>query len=159
MTISIVVIASAWGTSKGGENVFNTDWVRALALKASIRCFILQGYTQDIKAAEAAGVSLSVLDCNENDPEQMIIERIAALVGPDRPDWWIGHDVHTGALANGSRIRHELSGVVHHMDYLSYKSFQGDNNVQNCSDQQASVLKSTDLILAVGPRLAQSGRA
>jgi hypothetical protein len=77
-----------------------------------------------------------------------------------RIDLTIGHDVVSGPIAIA--LRTPLGGtaaVIHHMSYGSYQAVKATGPVAREKEQeQRSVLRASDAVLAVGPLLQSSAR-
>jgi glycosyltransferase involved in cell wall biosynthesis len=123
----------------------------ALAHVAKVTCVVFSS-----PATIPAGVELRVADASHGDAHT--VENIKQALEGKRPDWWIGHDVHTGTIANLCREGNELSCVINHMDYLSYKPLELDTDAIAKSESQATIFRAADLIAAIGPKLARTVR-
>ena len=144
-------IATEWGATEGGINVLNMRLAIAAAARADVCCLVFKEPTES-----APNLTLRYVDITGRALEQ-IVEAIRAAVAIG-PDWWIGHDVHTGQFANACRRGLELSCVINHMDYLSYKPYERDPEAIAKSDAQATILHGADLVAAVGPKLYRTVR-
>lgn len=144
-------IATEWGSSEGGESVLNMRLVVETASKADVTCVVLRSPSE-----RPANVALYWVDGQGLSAEEISTKIIQEV--PVTPDWWIGHDVHTGAIANACRRGLELSCVLNHMDYLSYKPFERDPEALQKSDLQAHIFQGADVVAAVGPKLHRTVR-
>jgi glycosyltransferase involved in cell wall biosynthesis len=144
-------IATEWGTSEGGESVLNMRLVLAVARVADVSCVVLRPTSES-----PAGISLRAVTV-DGLPVNKIAELIRSAVKVS-PDWWIGHDVHTGYIANECRSGLELACILNHMDYLSYKPYEHDPESVQKSDLQSRLFQKTDLVAAVGPKLFRTVR-
>lgn len=147
----VCFIATEWGTSEGGESVLNMRLALAVAKVADVSCVVLKPTSES-----PAGIKLQTLAVDGLSSEE-IVDLIHSEITV-RPDWWIGHDVHTGWIANGCRRGLELSCVLNHMDYLSYKPYERDSQAIQKSDRQRDIFQKADLIAAVGPKLYRTVR-
>lgn len=175
MTI-FIFIADGWGPVKGGINCFNYDLVIACArTKRHDRhtkiCCIVPDLTQEQQTEMQQKGIISITLSNEafRSPEakQVISANIQMNCELQRyyPDkcniFCVGHDIYTGNLSK--QLAEECGGwniVFHHMDYSSYY-FLGKHNVSSYEEKtnkQKSVLRSADLICAVGPMLLLSAQ-
>jgi glycosyltransferase involved in cell wall biosynthesis len=168
-TLEVVFLATAWGPTYGGINAFNTDFARALSqiLSGRVACVVLSASDADIRSASAAGVTLlqvrqsrSHSDFDASRAHDVLMALRNAGVHPAAGTWWVGHDAHTGELANEMPKASEAgkSVVIHHMSYEDYKPFMhGDaEDARRKADYQEEILRAADRAFAVGPLLLAS---
>jgi predicted NACHT family NTPase/glycosyltransferase involved in cell wall biosynthesis len=149
MSTCIVFVATAWGARYGGINSFNHDLCVALAqlkrTELTIVCVAHEVNEDDIEKARKSDVILI--------PES----RLEVLSDEGlRPEWVIGHDVHTGesAINLSKRLKAQLA-LFHHMDYESYKYLQvADDEVHIV--KQREILQQAQIVFAIGPKLRDS---
>lgn len=165
MSALVVTIATAWGSKYGGINSFNYDLAVALAhqlspSKSKVICAVPLATQEEIKDALVNGVELIVMKSSTDQiafpPESAY--HLTAKIRPERPHWWIGHDVITGPAALKAK---ELSGgrcgIVHHMNYEAYLPFHSSAPREKLKCQRDTLL-GADIVFAVGPKLADSAR-
>jgi len=167
--VSVVFITDRWGYTRGGINVFNAEICSAMAevLKGdSVRvlCAVQAASNEERVHAAARGVELIVLD-ESGAEEQMARHRAHELiahttkVSGGHVEWWIGHDVVSGALARGAAdlVPGSRCAIFHHMNYEAYKGLSGaSTRTRQKIEEQRQVLTSADVVFAVGPKLARS---
>lgn len=165
MKTNIAIIATAWGTKKGGVNSFNYDYCRALGKTSSsifnIVCIVPTANEEQIEDALTSGISLCLLskgkeiDISEKSADEIL--RVFKEKYGGLPKWWIGHDVITGltALACNSIGKDSKVAIFHHMDYSSYKGMEGENTESKVR-LQSKLLQNADVVLSVGPKLMLS---
>src|SRR2546421_7680380 len=123
----------------------------ALAKSADVYCVSLKPTT-----AAPEGVTLrhvSVDGLSSTDAGDLIRSTLKIS-----PDWWVGHDVHTGNIALACRRGLELTCVLNHMDYLSYKPYERDPETIKKMAAQATIFQDADVVVAVGPKLFRTLR-
>lgn len=168
---TFVFITDRWGFTKGGINVFNTELCFAIARlfkgrRSRVFCAVEAANAYEQSHATGCGVELIVLS-NSCADEKMAEHRAHELVALTHEkngktaDWWIGHDIVSGALAR--RAADLCSGshcaIFHHMDYEAYKGLSGESlRTRNKITEQRKVLTSADLVFGVGPKLTRSAR-
>lgn len=169
-------IADGWGAVNGGINCFNYDLVMACARlkKADIHtkiCCVVPDLTpeqqNEMRKNSIIPITLSKGAFHSPEAVQLIAgaiqeERELQRYYPDKCNmFYIGHDIYTGNLSK--QLSDACGGwdiVFHHMDYLSYYLL-GNPNVSRYNEktkEQNNVLRSADLICAVGPMLLQSAQ-
>lgn len=136
---TIVLLATAWGTKGGGINSFNLDCARALGAELGSRgqsvCVVPATVTKEVvDQALAEGVKLVSLGMDaaaEVPPSFDPLWSGTVLVelrkqGVGQVDWYVGHDVVSGAAANVLRDQTERarSAVFVHMSYRDYQGLK-----------------------------------
>lgn len=168
---TIIFLATAWGTSKGGINTFNYHLCKAFAKKYGEKCRVVC-VSYNISAQEKRKMEQDVnlylismpteKDFNDNPDE--IVASLASnrIIGSESQVLWIGHDVHTGGLACDCRDKVEGSkaAIIHHMAYKEYYSMMSDNEkkIMAKEQEQEELLRRADYIFANGPKLYESAR-
>lgn len=165
--ITIVLLATAWGSKHGGINVVNMELARALAqvlgARGRVLCVVPHAVEAEFEDAVAFGVDLLSLDLRpESLPDMFdpgwvgsVKDRLAAadvlLV-----DWCVGHDVISGAAANlmGKLGHASGSAVISHMSYADYQGVKHPTiNPERKIQAQEAILRNADVAIAVGPLL------
>jgi glycosyltransferase involved in cell wall biosynthesis len=153
----IVLVATAWGSRYGGIDSFNHDLCVALAqlqqTNLKVVCIVSEEIEDDVRKANELDVILIRLKEQAGD-----IEILDTLLGARnlKPEWLIGHDVHTEPRAStlSERLRVPLA-LFHHMNYGAYKPYQV-SNTESYIKKQRETLQKAAIVLAVGPKLAES---
>ena len=169
---NILLLATAWGPKHGGINAFNMDFAQGLVTylhgAGRVFCAVLDASHADLADAEARGVTLLSL---ERSPESASYDRSWAYdvwkrlqaQHPDQTiDWWLGHDVVSGAAAveGPSVARYGYPAVIMHMSYIDYagiKHSSGVNAVEK-EAQQRKIFTQARKHFAVGPLLRDAMR-
>lgn len=146
----IVFIASGWGAKHGGVNAFNYDLVCAVGehCKDSVLpiCIVEKATAEEINDAQKNGVILYQTGERFN---AVSITKVLRDDNHEDISFWIGHDIITGneAIECCNMYRDYLdvkglSGVIHHMDYLSYytsKTNDGNATLSKHKQQKKSL--------------------
>ena len=106
---NILLLAIAWGPKHGGINAFNMDFAQGLVTylhgAGRVFCAVLDASNADFAEAAARGVTLLSI---ERSPESAsydrswaydVWKRLQAQYPDQTIDWWVGHDVVSGATA------------------------------------------------------------
>jgi hypothetical protein len=132
-------------------------------------CVVLDASDADVRSAAAAGVALLQVGSIRNHSAfeaSRAFDVLTSLrnfgIDPAADTWWVGHDAHTGELANAMRKVSQASKsvVIHHMSYEDYQAFMhGDaENARRKADYQREIFGNADRTFAVGPLLLESLR-
>lgn len=169
-------IADGWGAVNGGINCFNCDLVMACArlkkddIHTKICCVVpdlTSEQQNEMRENSIIPITLSKGAFHSPEAVQLIARAIQEeselqRYYPDKCNMFcIGHDIYTGSLSK--QLADVCDGwdiVFHHMDYSSYYLL-GNSNVSRYYEkikEQNNVLRSADLICAVGPMLLQSAQ-
>lgn len=164
----IVLIATEWGPSEGGINAFNQAFAIGLAKvggqSTKIVCAIT-GWSNDANLnAETHGVTLVPINGGDDGRplENCGDEIVDWLKGHDisEPvDFWVGHDLVTGAAAVRASERCGRVVLIHHMDYLDYQNLvpgEGDKTTRNHKLQTELFSTKGALLFGVGSELAET---
>ncbi len=170
----MVFIATAWGPKYGGINQFNYHLALAVASGASsdleVVCVCLEAISDDAVDVAKKNYNLTLIALNLPPDLRLHADKIATLIGDSltnarisRVSHWLGHDVITGFVAINCRNRAKNGrvAVVHHMNYEAYQDLKAPENAERTIHQhemQREVLRTADLVFAVGPTLARSAR-
>lgn len=156
----IAIFASFWGTKHGGINSFNLEFCKIFAKNLPIGWKLLCIVPTDACIGKLDD-SIEIYALRENGEAEynagdvsraanMLQMRSSRLVV-------IGHDIKTGPYSNAvaDQIRNVKKIVFSHMAYDNYYSLIGTSATgKNKVDQQRTVFKEADLVVAVGPKLA-----
>ncbi|MGO7345320.1 hypothetical protein ACC713_33285 [Rhizobium johnstonii] len=128
-------LATRWGRSEGGINVFNKDLISAIAdsMSTEAKCICLTKSGSDVSDKK----DVEVVQYRHFDSPLETAEQIRDLIQRDASSQItqiiiLGHDVHTGGLAINTC--HELrklvrfdtkSAIVRHMHYHQYAQYKG----------------------------------
>ena len=165
----LVLLATAWGPKHGGINAFNMDFAKALGRLpglGKVVCMVLEASESDKNDAAKNGVTL-LADHKGWKGQDRLGPTLARDVGvlltdngitPSINTVWVGHDIHTGELAN--RIveigQPGISAVIQHMSYRDYIGFRdGGKEAEEKSQRQDVLLQAADCVFAVGPLLRE----
>jgi glycosyltransferase involved in cell wall biosynthesis len=152
-------IATIWGTRHGGINTFNYDVCKALAkLDINIVCIVDAAIQEEYEDAKKNNVE--IISINWEDHFDLIKRSISSQVSQFNAivKCVLGHDIHTGKRAIDIAEEFDVPvAIFHHMDYRAYKPFQGKRERNVLLDQE-KILKNSDIIFAVGPKLASSAK-
>lgn len=162
MRRGLALFPTRWGTHQGGINTFNLELCRALAAAGvPVACFVTQATPEEM--ADARPVRLFSLETPLSEPDRAMAHKAVALVADEqfRPEWWIGHDTISGAIAlEAARLSSKRAAIIHHMHPLSYKLLEGYTAEQVLvkDTEQRRLLHDADAVFAVGPVLLSSAR-
>lgn len=167
LMLSIVFIATQWGTNEGGINSFNYDLVKAIANtyknQFHILCVVKEADYKEVYDANNLGIDILVIEGRFN--SGVIFDEVKRN-GHDKVICWVGHDTITGfkaiECANLDKYLENPSKsiVIHHMSYINYytsKSGDGEKAIQK-NKLQKKALEQADLVFAVGPYLVESAK-
>src|SRR5215470_12493921 len=164
---NILLLATAWGPKHGGINAFNMDFAQGLVTylhgTGRVFCAVLDASHADLAEAESRGVTLLPIG---RSPESAsydkswaydVSKRLQAQYPDQTIDWWVGHDVVSGAAAveGPSVAQYGRTAVIMHMsyiDYAGYKHSSGVNAVEK-EAQQRQLFTQAHKHFAVGPLL------
>lgn len=169
MNYLVVLIATRWGSSLGGINVFNTGLASGVAdvLHSTGRCVCFVQQMPDSQVMVPEGVELRTFSGQDSEAVTDIVRTIEeqSLAATTTEVVVVGHDVKTGQLAidTAKRLREITiakvsSATVSHMDYIQYANYKGSttSDVTSRYTQQREVVSNADFAFAVGPLLQQS---
>ncbi len=165
---AIVFIATAWGRKYGGINAFNADLCRSMPAvlpnSCIVHCFVIEAEARDKEAATLHNIMLHQIDSHGKNEQKQAREIMDIMqLFPDQDvQWWIGHDVITGGVAQICRDESKVGSlaVFHHMSYNSYSTHKNTGNkVYEQINAQRALLQSADVVLAVGPKLTKSAES
>jgi len=166
---ALVFIATAWGPKYGGINSFNAELCKAFPTilpktSYTIFCFCDEVSGKDMEYCKNNGIQLYQIDKDEKDEYEQAAEIISTIKknGNFEVAWWFGHDVITGDLAKYCKdlaSKGQLA-IFHHMNYLGYSGFKYEDGgeVIEWSNKQKKILRSADVVFAIGPKLYESAK-
>ena len=164
---NIMLLATAWGPKHGGINAFNMDFAIALAEylwnRGKVFCAVLGESREDRIEAQEHGVYLVPIDKPADSPHYdntwayEVVKTLRQEHPGERIDWWVGHDVISGAAAVEGPLLEKGSqaAVILHMsyrDYLGYKHGSGVSAVER-DQKQREIFQKAAKHFAVGPLL------
>lgn len=165
---ALIFISTAWGKKYGGINALNSELLKSLPSilpdSDKIFCFCFEADGSSIEEANKSGVKLYQLEKQRNEHEnaQFILKNLHEH-DEVKVSWWFGHDVTTGFVAKACQ---EISGlgqlaIFHHMNFKGYSGFKHLNGdiVVDKTQQQREILNAADVVLSVGPKLAESAKS
>lgn len=156
----LVFFATSWSSESGGINAINIDLCTALNKDANL-IFVVVPKLSEEDFIDAKNKHISLIEIGD---DYVVYNKKIELVkkGIDYSSsdsvFWIGHDAITGGAAVLSK--NMLGGkcvVIHHMDYANYYYLKS-SDVKNKVTIQKTVIKSADIVIAVGPRLCHSAK-
>lgn len=168
--MTLVFIATAWGPKYGGINSFNTELCKAFPTilpktSYTIFCFCDEVSGKDVQYCNTKGIKLYQIDKHGKNETEQVTEIISTIKenGDLEVAWWFGHDVITGDLAKhckDSALKGQLA-IFHHMNYLGYSGYKYENGgeVLEWSNKQEKILRSADVVFAIGPKLYESANS
>lgn len=169
MNYLAVLIATRWGSSLGGINVFNTGLASAIAevLHTQGKCVCFLEAEPDLALEVPENIELRKFNAADGDVVEVIkrtlFDDFSALFAADIIV--LGHDVKTGRLAIDCAAALKAEGLakvqsvtISHMDYVQYAGYkgQGFEEVTRRFNEQRQVVADADVAFAVGPLLQQS---
>jgi len=173
MKKSLVFLSTSWGRRHGGLNVVNYEVCQHFAKCESfydhIVCITLDKDLplSQIDRLHLFGLQENALTDNFSTSDKYEILEILENNG-FVPICFIGHDAKTGPIANACTSLYNnknesqaKSVVFHHMDYSSYISLKGFDDIEeneNKLNDQITTLKNADIIIPVGPKLHKSAK-
>lgn len=165
--LTVILLATAWGSKYGGINTFNHSFTvglrRHLGPEGRIICAVPNATTEDIDGARKHNVELfNISDASGNedfDPNWVGELRNLVPAHDDRQNIiWVGHDVKSGLAAR--KASEEIGGhaaLIMHMDYLAYQGLIHDGEAAwEKHEQQVRLFQGSASAFAVGPLLQRS---
>ena len=169
---NFLLLATAWGPKFGGINAFNMDFAIGLAKHLGpggrVFCAVFRPASEDFENAKSGGVHLLGIDRPEESPAYDkswaldVWREFQSKHSTDQIDWWVGHDVTTGAAATeGPSITgHGKSALIMHMNYADYQAYKGGvgERAQKKILEQRQLFPRADRWFANGPLLRDALR-
>jgi glycosyltransferase involved in cell wall biosynthesis/tRNA A-37 threonylcarbamoyl transferase component Bud32 len=168
--VTIVLLATAWGSRHGGINVVNMELARALvqALGSNGRVFCVVPHADevDVRGARDCGIHIVSLRLPPEELPDLFdvgwvgtAARELGAAGATAIDWCIGHDAISGAAANQMRSEGHVQGsaVLSHMSYQDYQGIKHKSvgSPEHKMQEQRRILRAADVVIAVGPLLCK----
>lgn len=166
---TLIFISTAWGKKYGGINAFNAELCKSfpsiLSQSYKVVCVCFEIDISSVEKAAKMGVDLIHIENKKDNIYENTENIIFVLEKKGYQDvlWWFGHDVITGFIAKAC---HETSktgnfAVFHHMNYAGYAGYKhkSGKTVVDKSKQQKEVLQAADIVLSIGPKLADSAKS
>ncbi|WP_230407694.1 glycosyltransferase [Undibacterium rivi] len=157
-------MATSWSATNGGINSINYDLCNSLYSKTSeIYCLIPSSdstFDADEKPENIKVLKLHY-EFSEYNKSLDTVTEFLNIKSSDNSDnlVWIGHDAITGGAAIFSKNSFGgLSVVFHHMDYSNYYHLKNKSAVEKKINVQKTILKTADIVFAVGPRLLTNAK-
>ena len=160
--VQVTILASEWGSSKGGLSTINREFAIQLAKFSCLEVtfFLPKCSDEDKKAADGHGISIveaterlgySELDWLSFPPEHLKIDVI------------VGHGVKLGHQAQVIRDSHKCKWVqVVHTDPEELGMFKCYENPISTGEEkhhiEVELCRMADFVLGVGPKLAEAFR-
>lgn len=167
MEQKIFIVASEWGATKGGINVFNhflvTALSRVLSTEAKIYAVVSETFILPISPPE--NLNFLLYNSKSKNLAEVLQESIKSDdSATELPPIIIGHDVITGpdVLATVDYLKSQnqecISGLICHMDYNAYQGYKGRSlqMVNERAKLQRDLVFRADYVFAVGPLLKDS---
>jgi tetratricopeptide (TPR) repeat protein/glycosyltransferase involved in cell wall biosynthesis len=169
---NFMLLATAWGPKHGGINAFNMDFAHGLAthLKhtGTVFCAVLSASREDREDAQEQGIKLipinKPIDSSRYDSSWAydVWKNFRQTYQNDKIDWWVGHDVVSGAAAveGPSVAEHGQTAVIMHMHYIAYSGYKHSSGVEAIEKdkQQREIFGQSHKHFAVGPLLRDAMR-
>jgi len=164
---TLIAFATEWGSSYGGINSFNTDFLSAfgVAYHSSVQVVCIVANATDVQREEARNAHVCLVPLPFPPKEKILsaahaqsaIKELESLNISFTPDEtiWLGHDRITGEAANSAaKTAGGRSALIHHMSYDHYESFaENSRTAYEKTQTQKALFQAADVVLAVGPLL------
>jgi glycosyltransferase involved in cell wall biosynthesis len=162
----LVFFATAWGPKHGGPNSFNTDLVQTLARSMrsyEVICVVLNASPPECEAA-AREHKVKLISLDREHEEEFDLDwapHIAEIIesqGDYGPvEWWVGHDLITGPIAQRLAKRSgsgSLALVMHSSyDYYSDVKHPAAKAAGDKHRMQKRLFLTADVCFSIGPLL------
>ncbi|XP_074620464.1 uncharacterized protein LOC141879199 isoform X5 [Acropora palmata] len=160
--VQVTILASEWGSSKGGLSTINRELAIQLAKFSCLEVifFLPKCADEDKKAAESHGVSIVVA---KRRPGYKELSWLSFAPEHLKIDVVVGHGVKLGRQAQVIRESHKCKWVqVVHTDPEELGMCKGYENSISKGEQKHRVEKElccmADFVVGVGPKLAEAFR-
>ena len=162
---NIMLLATAWGPKHGGINAFNMDFAHGLVAylqgAGNVFCAVLNPSREDREDAAQQGVKLIAIDKPQDSShyDNTWAYEVWKKFRQDYPDpkidWWVGHDVISGAAALEGPLAsgYGHTAVIMHMSYIDYASYKHGSGLHAVEKdaQQRKIFTQAHKHFAVGP--------
>jgi hypothetical protein len=162
----IVTLATAWGPTSGGLNVFNCEVVKSLGIipmrDFELICVVPGHVPQELRDELRSRFHVEILSLESEEnafsdrSAPQIVERLNAVHAPHR-FLWIGHDDKSGPLA--LELRSLTPGshaiAINHMAHGAYQAVKKGTShaAEEKRRVQLNLFRQVDLCLTIGPML------
>ena len=160
--VQVTILASEWGSSKGGLSTINRELAIQLAKFSSLEVtfFLPKCSDQDKKAADSHGISIveAARRCGYNE-----LDWLSFPPGHLKIDVVVGHGVKLGRQAQVIRESHNCKWVqVVHTDPEELGMFKCYENPISTGEEkhhvEVELCRMADFVVGVGPKLAEAFR-
>lgn len=159
-SITVVVLATAWGTKFGGINSFNMDFCKKIRQLLDsvdrVICIVPTNRSIIERDSDVEVIPLrndAIEEFNEADVP-LIVEKLKGL----SLIIMVGHDAKTGPLSNSVGKLLDVTGkaVFCHMAYDSYYPLVANSSDSTEKrDTQLAIFSNADCVFGVGPKLTR----
>ena len=160
--VQVTILASEWGSSKGGLSTINRELAIQLAKFSCLKVtfFLPKCSDEDKKAAERHGISIVVATRRAGYDE---LDWLSFPPGHLKIDVVVGHGVKLGRQAQVIRESHNCKWVqVVHTDPEELGMFKCYNNPISRGEEkhhvEVELCEMADFVVGVGPKLAEAFR-
>ncbi|WP_326759442.1 glycosyltransferase [Streptomyces phaeochromogenes] len=159
----VLSVATEWNSSHGGLSTFNRDLCKALAAAdAQVFCLLLDASTEEIAAANEAGVTLLPAPEMPGASEDMRLTSRPKQLGGIVPDLILGHGRITGPAAQ--RLAEDFFPTARRLHFIHmapdeiewYKPDRGNDlglRAEERTTIERSLGSTAHRVVTVGPRL------
>lgn len=150
--MNLVFFATSFSTNNGGINSFNYSLLKNLAKDKSLKIHCV---VNDRLESYHNYKNINIISSNTKQEE--IIHVLPDLL-KNTSTFWIGHDSITGNSALFCKDKFGGKSIVfHHMDYSNYSHLKSKDNKDKIFGQN-TLIKKSDVVIAVGPRLFENAK-
>ncbi|XP_074621745.1 uncharacterized protein LOC141880193 [Acropora palmata] len=161
--LQVTILASEWGSSKGGLSTINRELAIQLAKFSCIEVtFFLPKYSDEAKKA-AASHNVSILKAVRRPGYHNELDWLSSPPGNLRIDVVVGHGVKLGRQAQFIRESHKCKWVqIVHTDPEELGMFKCYENPISTGERkhhdEVELCQMADFVVGIGPKLAESFR-
>lgn len=154
--MNLIFFATSFSTNNGGINSFNFSLLKEIALEKQLKIYCI---VNDSLETYIDNKNINIITCEDDYIKNYsaIKKELPSSIN-DENTCWIGHDSITG---NSALFFSEKFGgrsiVFHHMDYSNYSHLKNKDNKDKIIGQN-SLLKRSDIVIAIGPRLFENAK-
>ena len=161
-TIKVTILASEWGSSKGGLSTISRELAIQLAKFPNVEVTVFLPKCFDGNKTEALGHGVSIVEA-ERRPGYEELDWLSFAPEQLEMDVVVGHGVKLGKQAQVIRNSHKCKWVqVVHTDPEKlgmYKSYENPiSKGEQKHHDEVELCQMSDLVVAVGPKLAEAYR-
>ncbi|XP_015760067.1 PREDICTED: uncharacterized protein LOC107339308 isoform X8 [Acropora digitifera] len=161
--LQVTMLASEWGSSKGGLSTINRELAIQLAKFSYVEVtfFLPKCSDEDKKAAASHGIS--IVEAKKRPGYRDELDWLSSPPGDLKMHLVVGHGVKLGRQAQFIRDSHKCKWVqIVHTDPEELGMFKGYENPILTGEQkhheEVELCKMADFVVAVGPKLAEAYR-